>query len=191
MIKIVKILLTQGKVAIIDAEDAPRVLRHRWYAHKERGRWYVATSIRSGGVATVLKLHRLILNPPAETDIDHIDCDGLNNRRSNLRLATRSQNNQNARLRANTTSGFKGVSWNKRKHKWDVRIRLNGCQKFLGYFQTKEEAAAAYDRAAIELFGEFARPNGHALNRALSELISYDTVTRLSRSKDRQLNLSL
>ena len=138
MIKIVKILLTQGKVAIIDAEDA-RGFFVNHDAHKERGRWYVATSIRSGGVATVLKLHRLILNPPAETDIDHIDCDGLNNRRSNLRLATRSQNNQNARLRANTTSGFKGVSWNKRKHKWDVRIRLNGCQKFLGSFKLRKK----------------------------------------------------
>ena len=88
------------------------------------------------------------------------DCDGLNNRRSNLRLATPSQNMQNSRIPSNNSSGFKGAFWHKRERKWQAQIKLNGKKKHLDYFDTVEEAAAAYDKAAIELFGEFARPNG-------------------------------
>jgi hypothetical protein len=163
MIKIVKIPLTQGRVAIIDAEDAPRVLQHKWCATKEKNgrRWYAVRSFRRNGKhKTTISLHRFILDTPADIDIDHADCNGLNNRRSNLRLATRTQNNQNARISLKNTSGFKGVSWDKRNHKWKAYIGFNGCLKHLGNFQTKEEAAVAYDQTAIKLFGKFARPNG-------------------------------
>ena len=95
-----------------------------------------------------------------DVQIDHADCDGLNNRRRNLRFADHSQNGQNTRRPSTNTSGFKGVCWHKRIRKWQAQIKLNGKKKHLDYFDTVEEAAAAYDKAAIELFGEFARPNG-------------------------------
>ncbi len=190
MIKIVKIRLTQRQVAIIDAEDASRVLRHKWCAVKTRRRYYAVTRIRrDNGTRRTMLLHRFILQLPPETpEVDHRDGDGLNNRRSNLRLATRSQNNQNSGIPSRNASGFKGVSWQKSRCKWRAQIGFNGYRKHLGLFETKEEAAAAYDKAACELFGEFARPNGVQL-----EFPFYDeTATRLSRSKDKQqIELSL
>ena len=129
-------------------------------------------------------MHRLILQlPPRTPQIDHRNCDGLDNRRKNLRLATPAQNNYNLKTPRHNTSGLKGASWQKRDRKWRALIQ----SKWLGCFQTKEEAAAAYDKAACELFGEFARPNGVQL-----EFPFYDeAVTRLSRSKGKQIELSL
>lgn len=91
------------------------------------------------------------------TDIDHIDGDPQNNRLTNLREATVSQNQANARRRANNTSGFKGVNFHKRGRKWQARIRVNGKSLYLGFFDSREAAHAAYVAAARELFGEFAR----------------------------------
>jgi hypothetical protein len=93
-------------------------------------------------------------------EVDHIDGDGLNNRRSILRLATRTQIRRNSKRPSNNTSGWKGVLWDKAKRKWRARICVNNIKKSLGRFHTKEEAAYAYDRTAIRLFGQFARVNG-------------------------------
>lgn len=90
-------------------------------------------------------------------DIDHIDGDRLNNRISNLREATRSQNLANMRPSSKSKSGLKGAAWNARKQRWMARIKVEGCEHFLGYFKTPEEAHAAYAEAAIRLRGTFAR----------------------------------
>jgi hypothetical protein len=147
-------------VTVIDICDAAKVLGHTWYASKDARTWYAKTALpRGGGLRGTLALHRLILEPPPHMQVDHIDGDGLNNRRSNLRLATRVQNCRNSRRPSNNTSGWKGVVWDKRKRKWQAHIGLNGRMRFLGYFHSEEQAARAYDQAAVKFYGAFARVN--------------------------------
>jgi hypothetical protein len=92
-------------------------------------------------------------------DMDHIDRCRTNDKWSNIRPATRSQNTANRGIQSNNTSGFKGVSWNKRSRKWEARIRQNGKYKFLGNFDNPSDASAAYVAAGRETFGEFFCPN--------------------------------
>lgn len=92
-----------------------------------------------------------------EGDVDHADTDSTNNRLSNLRVATRSQNCANAKRKSRNTSGYKGVSFCKKKHQWRAYVTVGGKQSHLGYFDSPEEAHAAYYAAAREHFGEFAR----------------------------------
>lgn len=91
--------------------------------------------------------------------IDHINGDKSDNRFENLRLSNQSQNSANSRTPKNNTSGFKGVCWHKKAKKWAARIKVNRQEIYLGLFKTKEEAAEAYNKAALEHFGEFARLN--------------------------------
>ncbi len=104
-------------------------------------------------------MHRLIANAPAHLLVDHIDHDGLNNRKANLRLCSIAQNNQNSRPNRNAASKYKGVSWAQSCRKWFARIRPNRKTIYLGLFTDEIEAALAYDRKAKELFGEFAYLN--------------------------------
>lgn len=109
------------------------------------------------------------MKPPADKMVDHIDGNGLNNLRSNLRFATMSQNIANSKVRKDNTTGYKGVSWFvgskhpngvwKSKPSWTARIGINGKRITVGYFATKEEAARAYNKAAIKYHGEFAKLN--------------------------------
>jgi AP2 domain/HNH endonuclease len=149
----------EARVRHID--DAAKVLGRTWYARKNRRTWQARTNWqKDDGARTSMTLHQLISEPPPQMEVNHIDGDGLNNRRSNLRFATRSQITQAARVRSDNASGFRSVSWDKNKRKWRALVGPNGRARSLGYFKTKEEAAAAYDAAALRLFGEFARPNG-------------------------------
>lgn len=101
-------------------------------------------------------------------EIDHINGEAADNRLCNLRIATRSQNNGNTRLPSHNTSGYKGVSFYKQTNRWQAYIKKDGQRYHLGFFATAEEAAAAYDRAAVEFFGEFAKTN-EAIAKASSE----------------------
>lgn len=107
---------------------------------------------------TTIRLHRAILSPPKEKIIDHIDHNGLNNKRSNLRICTVTQNAANRR-KGKGSSIFKGVYWYKRHQMWQARIRHKGKALHLGYFNDEPEAAKAYDKAAKEFWGEFAKLN--------------------------------
>jgi hypothetical protein len=109
-----------------------------------------------------------------DMEIDHCDGDGLNCRDENLRIATPKQNQGNKRLQINNTSGYKGVHWFPQTQKWVVRIKREGKCIHLGYFFDKKDAARAYDRAAIEQFGEFA-----VLNLP-EERPNYGTMTALA-----------
>ena len=154
----IEIPLTQGKVAIIDEADFDLVSGYRWQARKDDRRWYAQTVVRrADGSRTTLNMHRLILgltDPAIKTD--HRDGNGLNNRRRNIRACTNAENMRNRGAYAKNKSGFKGVSWRADRMKWRAGIRVDGKQKWLGYFTTPEEAHAAYCAAAIELHGEFA-----------------------------------
>lgn len=104
-------------------------------------------------------MHRQILGEPAGREVDHENLDGLDNQRINLRIATRGQNQHNRGRYRSNTSGYIGVSWRESHQKWRARINVNGEQEHLGYFDTAEAAANAYDEAARRLHGFFARTN--------------------------------
>lgn len=155
-----EIPLTRGYVALVDDEDYDRVSQHKWHAKVGIDVNYAAAAIReSRGKFRFTQLHRFVMGA---TDplirVDHIDRDGLNCRRNNLRLATHMQNSVNRKLHSNNTSGFKGVSITK-SGRWLARIRIERCLRRLGVFDTAQEAALAYDAAAMRHFGEFARTN--------------------------------
>jgi AP2 domain len=147
-----EITLTRGYVTVIDNEDRTITDDRTWHAHlvPHRNTVYACTKINSRHTL----LHRLLAD---WAEVDHADGDGLNNRRSNLRDGTGLRNKANKGLQANSTSGFKGVS--RRGAKWGAFIKVNRKQVYLGLFGTPEDAAAAYDRAAVRYFGEYARTN--------------------------------
>ncbi len=144
--------LTQGKFAIVDAEDYDWLVRYKWYATKAKNTFY-ACRVEGG---KTIKMHREIMRAPKGLVCDHINHNGLDNRKRNLRLCTHAQNCYNQRGGATGTSKYKGVSWDKRSSKWSARIRCNGKLYNLGDFDNQMEAAMTYDDKAVELFGEFA-----------------------------------
>lgn len=156
----VEISLSQGMKALIDECDVEITSRFRWYANKN-GRAFYAVSHTRGphSQRRVILLHRLILgllDAPRSTHVDHINGDGLDNRRANLRIATPKQNNGN-RVGEQNCSGYKGV-YPCSGYKWKATIGI-GPGRYLGVFDNREDAARAYDAAARRIYGEFARPN--------------------------------
>ena len=150
--------LTKGQKAIVDDEDYDWLNDFNWYYAKAG---YAARGIRNRkeGWQKKILMHREIMNASIGKEVDHINGDGLDNRRSNLRLATHAQNIRNGKHRTNNTSGYKGVFWQKDHKKWCARIMIDYKPKHLGYFNTPEEAAQAYNEAAIEYSKEFGRLN--------------------------------
>ena len=104
-------------------------------------------------------MHRLLINTPNGMEIDHIDNNGLNNQKSNLRIVTHHQNIMNKSKRKNGSSIFRGVGWCKAANKWQARISLNKKEHYIGIFKNEKDAAKAYNERAIELFGEYANLN--------------------------------
>lgn len=156
---VVFIPLTQGKVAVIDFEDFEKVRPYKWYANKVGQRFYAGRNLH-GPVSGSISMHREIMQPDDGLDVHHVDGDGLNNQRNNLRVCTRSENmGAFRRLTANKTSKFRGVSWYSRDSNWEARIKIFGKKLFLGRFATEEDAANAYDKKSRELFGEFSYSN--------------------------------
>lgn len=152
--EIVRISLTQGQTAVVDLVDWPAVSQYRWFTDRSRRTFYAKRWVGKGKNKAV-GIHNLI---SGELLIDHRDGDGLNNRRSNLRLSSVGQNNMNSRVRLDNKIGFRGVTLF-RDGRFRARISIGGQQKFLGYYEQPEQAAHAYDTAAKELHGEFARLN--------------------------------
>ena len=156
-----KIELTQGKFAFVDLEDIERVNKYKWFALKSGKLWYAIRQFKDEtGRNRMQRLHRFIMNAEVGIIVDHIDGDGLNCCKENLRFATHAQNRSNhASLNLNNVSGYCGVSWKKDKNKWHAYLTKKGVKKFLGYFSTKEEAAKAYNEAALQEFGKYAKLN--------------------------------
>jgi hypothetical protein len=144
------IQLTRGMVAIVDDADYDFLNQWKWCSFKAGGKWY---AFRGPGIL----MHRLITGAPKEKDVDHRNGNGLDNRRKNLRVCSESQNAFNKNKYKNNTSGFKGVE--RRVNRWQATIRANNKRYYIGSFPTAEDAALAYDRAARELHGSFARLN--------------------------------
>ena len=146
--------------ALVDAPDLALVSGHTWRPLRGHNGKVYAYANRNG----LIYMHRLILGTPPGMETDHRNGDGLDNRRANLRVATPSQNSANmgkpARPdRSAHTSRFKGVSWDRTRQKWLAKICLNGLHRNLGRYESESDAAHAYDRAAIEAWGEFASVN--------------------------------
>lgn len=153
---IVRIPLREGQFAEIDAVDWPLVAGKSWNLTIKPTSLSVSTPIGKG---RNLLLHRLLMNPPPDMVVDHIDGNGLNNRRSNLRVVTQSQNLMNRRKSRGTSSRFKGVSWDSGRYVWQAKICIKSRTKMLGRFHDEYAAAEAYNAAAKLFFGENALLN--------------------------------
>lgn len=157
--------LTQGYVTTIDDEDYPKLGGYSWKVLKTHKSIYASRTktITEDGRKTykTILLHRVILGIEDGTiKIDHKDGNGLNNQKSNLRVATDSQNQWNRGKDVDAvTSSKRGVYWNRQRGKWQAQIGYNNRVIYIGRFSTEEEAAAAYDKAAITIHGEFASIN--------------------------------
>ena len=151
-----KIMLTRCMSAILDLEDFGVLSKFRWCVLAAKGgrRFY---AVRREHNRFVL-MHRVIAKAPNGVDVDHANGNGLDNRRCNLRIASRAENLHNMRPRGGS-SQFKGVCWSKRDEVWRAYIDVNKTRFSLGSFSNEVDAARAYDAAALKYFGMFARPN--------------------------------
>ena len=150
--------LTKGYEAVIDAEDVGLITQWCWHARVgSRGHVYAARGVTVGESVFALMMHRVICPAPTEMFVDHIDGDSLNNRKTNLRLATNQENLRNRGRPKNNTSGFKGVIFDPRTKMWCARITANNQTHWLGRHKTAEKAHAAYCAAIPVVHGEFGR----------------------------------
>lgn len=144
-------------VAFVDEADELLIQRFHWNTFTTAGLTYArAHSHMDEGKQVYAMMHNIIMD---DLWIDHIDGNGLNNTKANLRKATNAENQANSRKRTGTHSQYKGVTWNKRNNRWQGYINKAGVRYYLGCFLSEEEAAKAYDAKAFELFGTFARRN--------------------------------
>jgi len=144
--------LTPNFSFIIDFKDIPLIVNNYWYQHKDG---YAVCNISRKKI----RLHRLITNAPYDMEVDHINGNKLDNRNYNLRICTKAENQRNRSKQSNNSSGYKGVSWHKGMNKWTANIGINGKREYIGSFSDKDEAARAYNQAAIKHHGEFAKLN--------------------------------
>lgn len=157
-----KIKLSQVKYALVDDADHERLSEHKWGCMKSRNTYYAYRAFWDKNKKTTsspIYMHRAILSAPRGKMCDHINGDGLDNRKSNLRLSSNAQNLANSSKNRNNTSGFKGVARSSSGRKWTAQIMVNRKSRFLGSFDEKIKAAKAYDNESKRLYGEFARLN--------------------------------
>jgi len=156
--------MSQGYETMVDDDVYEWAKKDTWCAKKDKHTTYARRYEGSGDNQKVIYLHREIMGTPSGEDCDHKDGNGLNNQRSNIRNATRSQNQMNSRKVVSqngkaTSSRYKGVYWNKHGGEWKAGIQIRGKTIHLGRFVSEKDAARAYDKEATRLFGEFAKVN--------------------------------
>lgn len=155
-----KIPLTRGYAAIVDKSDAEWLSQWNWYYCDGYARRSEHKQTSEGERVFPVLMHRALLDVPDGFDVDHANRDGLDNRRSNIRVASRAENQANAGKSVGVfTSNYKGVHWHARRRRWAATIGVDGTRLHLGYFDSEVEAALSYDEAAVEHHGEFARLN--------------------------------
>ena len=157
-----RIPLTQGQFALVDDEDYEKLSQYKWHArwNKTSNTFYADRHTRkSDGRRTKIQMHREIMDASPGLDVDHIDHNGLNNTKSNLRLITHRQNSYGNIRHKRGSSRFKGVNWDKQHQQWRAQIYVNKRKVNLGTFNSEIDAACAYDAAAAKHFGEYGTYN--------------------------------
>ena len=153
-----KIKLSQNKYALVDDIDFNYLNQYKWSAVKNSKTFYaVRNSYDRNGKKTMIKMHREIMQTPRGMETDHMDENGLNNQRNNLRICTHAENSRNILIRKDNKYGIKGVYWSKRDKIWYSRIQVNGKQIHLGSFRSKENAYTKYCEASKIYHGEFSK----------------------------------
>ena len=164
-----RIPLTRGKYTIVDPKHYERLNKYKWQASKGSNTFYASRSVwdRVNKKKHTIKMHREIITPPYPLVVDHINHNGLDNRKANLRPATKSQNtiNKPYKKKKAAHSKYRGVTWQKSNNKWQAQIRAKGLHRVIGYYDNEIEAAKAYDVVARKHHGEFAVLNFSQLSR--------------------------
>ena len=162
-----------GNVFVVDYETHMRMKNHNryWYVNKhihDNGRIeeYVVSKINNKSIS----LHRFIMEPKDGYIVDHIDGNGLNNKKNNLRLVKINQNNMNKGIAKNNTSGHTGVTWDKQRKKWRVRIQKNKKSINLGTFDSYEEAVEVRKNAEIKYYREYSRQYGSIYDKTITDI---------------------
>ena len=151
--------LTRGYFTKVDDEDYEKFASIRWQAMVDSRSKMVRASRKGGNPRTTIYLSREIMNAPKGKLVDHVNGNQLDNQKQNLRLCTHAENLQNRGPTKSNTSGFKGVCFDKNLKKWRAQIGFKMKRRYIGSFNTKKEAALAYDRFTRKLHGKFAKPN--------------------------------
>jgi hypothetical protein len=158
-----EIILTQGKVAIVDDEDYEYLNQWKWCLRGTGlGKFYAIRGFsksKKSNIKGSISMHRQLMQPKIGFVIDHLDGNTLNNQKNNLRICTQSQNLNNQKKSISNTSGYKGVSYDKKYKKFIAKIGFNRKNIHIGYFIDVKDAARAYNEAAIKYHGEFANLN--------------------------------
>ncbi len=156
-----EISIGKGMKALVDDEDFERLHKFKWHTQIDHNIIYAVRVIRENGKRHTVRMHRDVLNLRSKdrTVVDHINRNGCDNQKKNLRIVTLSENAINSKITIRNTSGYRGVCWSKRSNKWRAAITVNGKQIHIGVFNEKIEAAKAYDDAARKYHNEFAVTN--------------------------------
>ena len=150
------ISLTKGQFTKVDDDDFEYLNKQKWYARKSRKTYYACRSVHQGNHCRNEEMHRVIMKTPKGMQVDHIDHDGLNNQKSNLRNCTANENRMNKSSRGKTKYiGVEKIVY------FQVRVTVNQRRIYVGRFKTEEEAARAYDETIKKHYGEFANFNFH------------------------------
>jgi hypothetical protein len=153
-----ELVLSNGMKVLYDEVDHDAVMRVKWYAVRSKRTYYAETARYFISGRRVRGMHHLIMQPPQGMVVDHVNGNGLDNRRANLRICTPNQNRRNTRSYTGS-SRYKGVAFHKRDRRWAAHICANGRDIWLGYHKTEEGAALAYNAAAVRYHGNFAALN--------------------------------
>lgn len=156
---IVHIPLSRGEEAIADEQDLHIVSGHNWSTQRKRNTSYAMRNENIDGKNACIYLHREIAKAKEGDIVDHINRNGLDNRRGNIRIATFSQNKCNSKLQKNNVSGYRGVYWRRDREKYQAQIQINGVKIRLGNFKSIDEAHEAYKAASLKYHGEYGRAN--------------------------------
>jgi len=155
-----EIQLTKGQFAIVDDEMYDYLNQWKWFANNHNGKFYVVRNITvSNNKQNKIYMHRLILKPEKNMVIDHLNGDGLDNRKCNLRICTHAENMRNSKISINNKSGYKGVSYQENRNNYRAQIKFNNKTINIGDFIDPIDAARAYNDAALKYHGEFANIN--------------------------------
>ena len=148
-----RIKLTMGQYALVDDGNYEWLNSYKWHAKKGHNTYYARRNVSK----TTQLMHRLIMDTwKRDLWIDHIDHNGLNNLVENMRIVDKYQSARNIRVRKGCTSVYKGVYWNTRDKKWEATIYMKPKQTYIGQFDNEDDAGLAYNRRAVDLFGEYA-----------------------------------